>query len=71
MTGLSSTAEPVAVEAGRIRAEEKACFEQLCRATAPERRRALVAKMSELQVRAAEIERSTLRRRRLEQTRPH
>jgi hypothetical protein len=46
----------------RIRAEEWACFDRLRDALVPEQRRALVAKMAELQDQAAEIEHEERRR---------
>jgi hypothetical protein len=54
----------LAAEQARIHAEETACFRQLCSAAAPEERRSLIAKMAELQDRAAKIEHDQLRQRR-------
>jgi hypothetical protein len=52
-------------EAARIRAEERSCFDRLRGAVVPEHRRVLVAKMAELQERAAELEHEALKRRRV------
>jgi hypothetical protein len=54
----------LAAEHAQIQAEERACFRRLCCASGPEERRSLVAKMAELQDRAAKIEHDQLRQRR-------